>query len=238
MSEDGLVSFLTRPDWQMRAGERAALEGLLGQLRPHTSIELGTHRGGSLRPIAAHSAHVHSFDLTLQVERSEFPNVSFHIGDSHELLPRLLAQLTQGATHVDFVLVDGDHSPEGVRRDVLDLLASPVVTGMVVLHDTGNDAVRRGLLEVPFEQYTKVAAVDLDFVPAPAPDRHVASAWGGLGLITLDPRRSEPGARPSAALRDDGWLWSSVREMRRRARRQAGLALRAAGLHPSQRPQR
>jgi hypothetical protein len=229
------ASFLAQPDWHMRPGERAAIVGLLAALKPRTSIELGTFKGGSLRAIAAHSTHVHSFDLTLQVERQDFPSVTFHVGDSHELLPRLLGELEQSGERVDFSLVDGDHSPEGVRQDVLDLLASPAVAGLIVLHDTGNDAVRRGLLEVPFERHSKVASVDLDFVLAPPPDGKLTPVWGGLGLIVLDPERAGPGARPVARGDGEAKLWAVARELRRLARRQAGIALRRAGLHPSQR---
>jgi hypothetical protein len=221
----------------MRAGERAAIAGLLAESQPDVAIELGTYKGGSLRTIAAYAAEVHSFDLTLQVDPGEFPNVSFHIGDSHTLLPELLSELERAERHVGFSLVDGDHSPEGVCRDVLDLISSPAVSGPVVLHDTGNAGVRRGLLEVPFEEHSKVASVDLDFVPAAAPKGPLTAAWGGLGLVLLDSTRTGPGARPASEL--GGWdRWALAQEAHRRLRRQAGILLRRAGLHPSQRRSR
>ena len=49
--------------WQMEPGERAALEGLLCEVRPNLSIEIGTAEGASLRLLAKYSGHVHSFDL-------------------------------------------------------------------------------------------------------------------------------------------------------------------------------
>jgi hypothetical protein len=54
-------------------------------------------------------------------------------------VPRLLAALEAVGRPVDFALVDGDHSAEGVRRDLESLLASPT-TGRtrIVLHDTMN----------------------------------------------------------------------------------------------------
>ena len=51
-------------------------------------------------------------------------NVTLHTGDSHELLPPFLAELAEQGRNVDFVIVDGDHSSEGVRRDLEDLLNS------------------------------------------------------------------------------------------------------------------
>ena len=85
--------------WQMQQGERFALDGLLAQLRPRLAIEVGTFEGGSLRRIAAHAEHVHAFDLDPKVAElaGEFDNVTFHIGDSAELLPQMLAELGRRA---------------------------------------------------------------------------------------------------------------------------------------------
>src|SRR5690349_5616237 len=93
---------LADDSWQMAPGERAAIEGLLSQLKPRLAIEIGTAQGGSLARIAAHSDEVHSFDLAHQVDESRFPNVTFHRGDSHVLLPRFLAELEEQGRNVDF----------------------------------------------------------------------------------------------------------------------------------------
>ena len=86
------------PVWQMSLGERAAVEGVLAQLRPALAIEIGSAEGACLRRIAAHAGEAHSFDL--QPPSLEMPgNVTLHTGDSHELLPPFLAELAeQGAT--------------------------------------------------------------------------------------------------------------------------------------------
>jgi Methyltransferase domain len=226
-------ALLSDREWHMATGERAALVGLVGELHPSVSIELGTFHGGSLRALAAHSEHVHSFDLTLQVDPDDYPNATFHVGDSHELLPVVLRELEAEDRKVEFALVDGDHSPEGVRRDVLDLLNSPAMrSGAIVLHDTGNEAVRRGLEEIPFADYEQVALIDLDFVPVPARHNRLAQVWGGLGLIVLDAERSGPGAVPVPGA--ERGAWGVVPELKRRTRRAAGLALRRAGVHPAQ----
>ena len=131
----------------MAPGERAAVEGVLRLLQPSLSVEIGTARGGSLQAISLASHEVHSFDLhrhwSLTSER--FPNVVFHTGDSHEQLPRLLDELSASDRNVDFALVDGDHSAQGVKRDLEDLLASPSVgRSVILLHDTLNRRVRTG----------------------------------------------------------------------------------------------
>jgi len=175
----------------MWLGERAALVGLLAAVRPVVAIEIGTAAGGSLKPISAYSDAVHAFDRTRHpdVTAERFPNVEFHTGDSHVLLPRVLDQLTSSGTNVDFALVDGDHSPAGVRRDLEDLLSSPSVERTVILvHDTLNDGVRVGVEQVEWDRFEKVRFVDLDFVPgrvmATGPNKD--NLWSGFGLIVTD----------------------------------------------------
>lgn len=174
----------------MMLGERAALEGLLVSMAPALAIEIGTAQGGSLDRIAAHSAEVHSFDLVAPArDTSAYPHVTFHTGDSHELLPAFLADLAEQGRRVDFVLVDGDHTTQGARRDLEDLLASPSATDAVLLvHDTMNEFVREGLHQALSEPAEHVVYVDLDFVPGylvrSGPFRH--QLWGGLGLVVCD----------------------------------------------------
>ena len=180
--------FLTRGEWLMLPGERAALEGVLSFVHPGLSIEIGTHTGGSLERLSAHSDAVHAFDLVLHpsVTPDRFPNVTFHVGDSHELLPTVLDELARVRKNVDFVLVDGDHRAEGVRQDLADLLSSPCLRETVVLlHDTLNESVRAGLEQVDFSAFANVRFVDLDFIQGrvmregPQQDE----LWYGLGLV-------------------------------------------------------
>jgi hypothetical protein len=177
----------------MSFGERAAVEGVLAQCKPGLAIELGTAQGGSLERIAAHSQEVHTFDLVdPPLDRDTFPNVEFHIGDSHELLPRLLERLASAGRNVDFALVDGDHSADGVKQDLQDLLDSPAVgRTMILVHDTMNETVREGIERVPLEAYPKVSYVELDFVAGymfREPDL-LHELWGGLGLVVVDAAR-------------------------------------------------
>jgi len=172
----------------MPPGERAACEGILSLLQPSLSIEIGTATGGSLEPISAQSREVHAFDLERRPELTSerFPNVTFHVGDSHELLSTLLQELAAAGRNVDFALVDGDHSARGARQDVEDLLASPCVGRTVILlHDTLNASVRAGLEQVDYDGFDKVRFVDLDFVQGRVlrEGPHRDQLWSGLGLV-------------------------------------------------------
>jgi hypothetical protein len=203
LSEQVLPDILDDTLWQMSPGERAAIKGILAELAPALAIEIGTGQGGSLRRIAAASQAVHAFDDSRPSGElvAALPNVTFHTGDSHELLPRLLAALTERRANVDFALVDGDHSALGVKRDVEDLLASPAVgRTLIVLHDTANPQVREGLEAVEYRAYSKLTWVDLDWIPGFIFREGSArgQAWGGLGVIVADAAR--PG-RDGAAVR-------------------------------------
>ena len=179
------------PVWQMSRGERAAVEGVLAQLTPSLAIEIGSMEGACLRRIAAHSQEVHSFDLQPPT-LAQPDNVTLHTGDSHVLLPRFLAKLAERNTNVDLVIVDGDHTAEGVRRDVEDLLDSAAVARTVILvHDTANERVRQGLDAVRFAAWPKVAHVELDWIPGQLfaePELH-NELWFGLGLVLVDSSR-------------------------------------------------
>jgi hypothetical protein len=188
---------ITEP--QMSGGERAALEGVLSELRPQLAIEIGTAEGATLGRIAAHAAEVHSFDLfEPALDSGRLANVVLHTGDSHELLPRVLAQLVDAGRDVDFVLVDGDHSADGVRRDLEDLLASAALTKTTILiHDTSNPTVRRGLDAIDYASHAKVAEVDLDWLAGYIfTNPHFGhELWGGLGRVLVDAtagRRGSP----------------------------------------------
>lgn len=150
----------------MSPGERAAIEGILSQLRPKLAVEIGTAEGGSLDRIAAHSAEVHAVDLTGHFLVALPANATFHEGDSKRVLPELLAELAAAGRKVDFALVDGDHTAEGARADLEALLASSAVEETVILlHDSYNPDVRAGIEAAGLADHPKVAGFDLDFVP-------------------------------------------------------------------------
>lgn len=195
-----LPDILEDTTWQMSPGERAAIKGILAELAPEVAIEIGTAQGGSLRRIAEYAEHVHAFDTSEPpAELTILSNVTFHIGDSHELLPRVLMRLAEKATNVAFVLVDGDHFAEGVKRDIEDLLASPALSRtLIIVHDTANPEVRAGLDAIDYAAWPKLSWVDLDWIPGfvfrDGPSN--GTAWAGLGLILLDAEHG-PAAGPA-----------------------------------------
>jgi 2-polyprenyl-3-methyl-5-hydroxy-6-metoxy-1,4-benzoquinol methylase len=204
----------------MRFGERCALEGLLSFLKPNLSIEIGTAQGGSLHRIAEHSDEVHSFDIVPEVSDTgrRFPNVQFHTGDSASLVPELLADLAERGRNVDFALVDGDHTAEGVQRDARALLDAPACRQtVIVFHDAANDEVRAGLEALGLADHPKVALALLDFVPgyvvASGPRRF--EIWNGLALVILDEHRRGNGAFVDSEMYDAAALNRRMRDQLR-----------------------
>jgi cephalosporin hydroxylase len=191
--ECGLLPLTRDSSSQMSFGERAALEGVLAQVRPQVAIEIGTAEGGNLRRIAAYSRRVHSIDVDHGPVGGDRPaNVELHTGSSADVLPSLLATLSRNGEAVDFVLVDGDHSYEGVRRDIELLLGAPCLARSVILvHDTMNPEVRAGVESVSIADHPTVVYYELDFVTGYVYRKGVARdmAWGGLALVLTDRER-------------------------------------------------
>jgi Methyltransferase domain len=193
--ERGALPLTRDAGWQMSFGERAALEGVLAQVRPRLAVEIGTAEGGSLERIAVYSDEVHSIDVNHDpVTRAVPSHVVFHTGSSASLLAPLLASFATQDRALDFALVDGDHSYEGVRADLLTLLDSSVTARSVILiHDTMNAEIRAGIESLRLESYSKIVYYELDFVPGYIYREGVCrgAAWGGIGLLLTDTSRSE-----------------------------------------------
>ena len=105
-----------------------------------------------------------------------------------------MAEFSAAGKSLDFALVDGDHSFEGVISDLHALLGSPCTARAVILvHDSMNEEIRAGLEHAGLQDYEKVVYFEPDFVPGyiyrVGSARH--AVWGGLALIVCDSRRSE-----------------------------------------------
>lgn len=221
---DLLLPNTLQANWQMMEWERMALTGVLARLRPRFALEIGVYYGGSLSLLSQFSEHVVAVDIDPEVgSRFVKPaNVDLRIGDSVRVLPDLLAELQANEAPLDFVLLDADHSADGVRRDLNILLGwRPTVPMVLLMHDSGNPECRHGIATADWEANPFVRHLDLDFVPGVIIE-HMALAgspemWGGLGMAYFTPQpRSEPlTVRRSAA---------TTHRVLRRALEDGGLA--------------
>ena len=108
------------------------------RLQPRVLVEIGTARGGlfyALAQVAAPSARLISIDLPgamngggqFEFEREVFASfasttqeVTCIVGDSHaSMVPAVLDEVLAEST-VDLLVIDGDHSYEGVESDLVE----------------------------------------------------------------------------------------------------------------------
>jgi predicted O-methyltransferase YrrM len=181
--------------------ELAPLLALLAKRRPATVVEIGTYRGGTFYALchtAERSATLISIDLPGGLfgggyTRGELdsmrgyglPTQSLHFlaSDSHQASTRdAVIERLEGRA-IEFLLIDGDHRYEGVRRDFE--LYSPLVVkgGLIAFHDILPHAaaplcqVDRLWNEVR-EGYRHAEFVD------PSEDWGIGQ-WGGIGVLFI-----------------------------------------------------
>jgi glycosyltransferase involved in cell wall biosynthesis len=179
--------------WQMHDSERLALTALLARTSPACAIEVGTYFGGSLSLISQYSRLVFSIDIDPDVPQrvGQLSNVSYLIGDSRQILPDLFEELDRAGIPVNLVLIDADHSAQGIHRDVsLVLQYVPREPMFLLMHDSFNPCCRQGMLEAPWQDSPYCHFVDLDFVPGRAvehPGPSQGELWGGLAMAYFLP---------------------------------------------------
>jgi Cephalosporin hydroxylase len=184
-------------DWWMSPSERIALIFILEHLRPKVAIEIGTKNGGSLQVLSHFCERVYSIDIDPDVEQrlqGKFANVEYLIGPSDQMLPSLIDRLQNEGAELSFALVDGDHSRDGVRKDINNLLRfRPSVPFYIIMHDSFNPGCRRGLKQADWLANPYVHAVELDFVAGVVKREGLFrnELWGGLALGILLPHERQ-----------------------------------------------
>jgi hypothetical protein len=180
----------------MTTCEQMAIHHMLSELRPQRAVEVGTYKGGSLQVLAHFCKHVESIDIDPSVSAvlgPRFSNVTFRTGNSSELLPSALRSASESSEPVGFVLIDGDHSTEGVRRDINALLSVPPSCDMVMLmHDAFNPDCRAGILSANWQLCRYVHEVEIDYIPGIYHQQSYDTAaartmWGGFACALLKP---------------------------------------------------
>jgi hypothetical protein len=181
-------------DWHMQPCERVALIYLLQLLNPALSIEIGTFRGGSLRPISHYSQKVITFDVDPNQHRLAplFANTDFVTGDTALTLPSVIQNINNDpAAELSFVLVDGSHESNGVKSDIDNCLKYVPKTKpcFILMHDSSNPEVRKGIQESNWESSPHLFALNIDYVPGQLYSREDIKnqVWGGLGLALMLP---------------------------------------------------
>ena len=188
---DPLGAIETAPVWMTRA-ERLLLYTLAFCLRPRRYLEIGTYQGGSALLVCSALESLGSEGRIYCVEprpaiapkhwRLLEPRTTLVEGHSPGVLPEVLRR---AGGRFDLVLVDGDHTYEGVLADAGGLLPCVQPGGYVLFHDGFHPDVARAIDEF-------VAAHPGEVVDLGLLTREVTSQvdeagnrveWGGLRLI-------------------------------------------------------
>ena len=192
-SEEENPSFIQQEfplDWSMSRSEQYALIFLLQKIKPEVSIEIGTFNGGSLQVISKYSKKVYAIDYEPSIVEKlmgKFDNVEFLIGDSKKILPELIQKIIKNSETLEFALIDGDHSHEGVLTDITNMLNYQPKTNLhIILHDSFNPICRSGMKAYVYDKNPYVHGVELDYISGIyEPDGLKRQMWGGFALIFL-----------------------------------------------------
>jgi predicted O-methyltransferase YrrM len=199
MTDRELALEAVRREAFQKVSELERLITLVRERQPKTVVEIGTHKGGTLFAWcqAAHpQALIVSIDLPeglfgggyTEEEARRFqsfaqPGQELHTLrlDSHKRRTRRRLRSLLAGRPIDFLLIDGDHTYEGVKRD-WEMYAPLVASeGLVAFHD---------ILPHPKQPLCKVDELWDELAPDhrtaeftdPGDDRGHGQ-WGGIGVI-------------------------------------------------------
>jgi len=177
-------------EWHMSRNDKFCFITLLEKIKPTLAIEIGTYKGGSLQVLSHFSKKVYSIDILPEVKElsNHFKNVEFLTGQSQQLVPSLLSN-NEVQSNLEFVLIDGDHSSNGVKNDINHFLNFiPQKPLYIIFHDSFNPTCRKGIKASRFNSCKYVHYVELDYVGGVFnPNNLYREMWGGLALVIMLP---------------------------------------------------
>lgn len=126
------MDYKTAKGW-LREEEREYLYLTAWSARVNVIVNIGVEYGASLACFAQRNQFAAIFGIDLDISKCEVAarNITLIQGDSGEVVQKYP---DEGGWPIDLLFIDGDHSYEGVKRDLawLDYLNK---TGLVIFHD-------------------------------------------------------------------------------------------------------
>jgi hypothetical protein len=193
-------------EWAMSMAERFALATIISQRKPGVAIEIGTFKGGSLSIISHHAKKAYSIDPNPEICEKlgpQFKNVEFVTDYSQNVLPTLIERLHREQADLGFVLIDGDHTAEGVQRDIEEVLKfKPQQPLWILMHDSFNPDCREGMKKVNWEACEHLHYLDYDFIPGflNSVPGWEDTMWGGFALAYMDSSKRTTPLNPGELL--------------------------------------
>lgn len=182
--------------WTMSPAARCVLALLLQTLKPECSIEVGTFRGGSLAILSHFSKKVYSLDINTYIRElgDKFQNVEFFVGESNTTLPEVLKTIEKEKINLSFVLLDGDKAVKSMYEDINHVLEyTPQIPLVVLMHDSFNPAIRKGIRDAKWKECPYVHYMEMDFVPGVFHEKNslYQEMWCGFSLALMLPEKRE-----------------------------------------------
>lgn len=181
------------PVWMTRA-ERLLLYTLTFTLRPTRYLEIGTLEGGSalLVATAMDSLNLPGRLVCVDPEPKIDPKNWQRLEHRTTLLkgysPDILPQACKVAGGLfDLVLIDGDHTYDGVVRDANGVLPYVANNAYILFHDSFFSDVARGIDDFVGQHRQEV----VDFgtltreITTPPQSKSLSTRWGGLRMMQV-----------------------------------------------------
>jgi len=173
-------------NWQMGIEERASACYLIDKLPiKKVAIEIGSFEGGFLNILSEKFDKTYSCDMNHdRIDKTKYNNVEWLLGDSKETIPLLIKKINNSDEEVSFILIDGDHSYNGAKIDLQNVLnIKPKNDMFILLHDSWYPPVREAICSTNFNNNNYVKYINTDYCSASSIVKK--TMFGGFCLIIL-----------------------------------------------------
>jgi predicted O-methyltransferase YrrM len=179
--------------------ERVLLYSLVVGLRPQKCIEIGTCRGGSALIIGAAlddvgGGRLWCVDQQPVIDAGHWQQIAHRATLIDKPSPDALGLAAAAAGgKFNFAFIDGDHTTEGVIRDVKGLLRHLTDGAHLLFHDAHNREVEAGIDTILSDPQKRFVDCGLISTERTADLERAHVFWGGLRLLRFAGTR--PGMR-------------------------------------------
>lgn len=175
------------PVW-MTMSERVLLYGLIAGLRPKRCVEIGTFQGGSALIITAAlddlgQGKLACVDPEPKIRPEHWRTIAHRATLFAAPSPAILPEAARAVGgKFDFALIDGDHTTEGVLRDIEGTLPLLEDRAYLLFHDAHNSDTAEGIDRAVRNPQNGLADAGM-LSTEKTPDAAAGVFWGGLRLL-------------------------------------------------------